>query len=303
MSRPMPRRRSKLPQVQRVAAYAVILRDDNILLSRLSDTLTKTPLWTLPGGGLDHGEDPRAAVVREVYEETGLDVSIGETAWVLSAHRANTWRRGRNVDAHALRIVYDGWVPVDAPEPQTMEIGGSTAEAAWVPIADVLTGAVPTLPLVREALHEHRPFRMQRVAAYALITRDSDLLLTRISARGFHSGSWTLPGGGIDFGESPRAALAREVREECGVDCVVGEVLEVDDIAVNGVAPNGRFEDFHGVHLVFSATVPDGAEPSVTELSGTTDAAAWVPLAAIEDGEVKVLDVVRTALAAQRRRS
>lgn len=300
MSR-QPRRRARLPQVQRVAAYAVVLRDDRILLSRLSDTLTRSPLWTLPGGGLDHGEDPRAAVVREVYEETGLDVSIGDTAWVFSAHRANTWRRGRNVDAHALRIVYDGWVPLDSPEPQTVEVGGSTAEAAWLPLADVLSGAVPTLPLVREALAQHRPYQMQRVAAYALVRRGPDVLLTRISERGFHSGSWTLPGGGVDFGESPRAALAREVREECGIECVVGAVLEVDDVAVTGTAPNGRHEDFHGVHLVFAATVPDDAEPVVTEVDGTTDAVAWVPVTAIEAGELPVLDVVRTALAAARR--
>ena len=53
-----------LPKRQRVAAYAVILREGNILLSRLSESVTAEELWTLPGGGLDHGEDPRDAVVR-----------------------------------------------------------------------------------------------------------------------------------------------------------------------------------------------------------------------------------------------
>ena len=81
-----------LPKRQRVAAYAVILRDGEILLSRLSATVTPDELWTLPGGGLDHGEDPRDAVVREVHEETGLHAVVGETARVYSAHLPGVWR-------------------------------------------------------------------------------------------------------------------------------------------------------------------------------------------------------------------
>lgn len=291
-----------LPIVQRMAAYAVILRDDRILLSRLSASLTSEELWTLPGGGIEHGENPRDAVIREVHEETGLHAQIGETARVYSFHMPTAWRDGRRVDAHALRIVYDGWVPVDAPEPRVVEVDGSTAEAAWLPLSGVLDGSVPVVSLVQEALAEHRRFAMQRVAAYALIIREEEVLLTRISQRGFHSGSWTLPGGGIDHGESPRNALLREVREECGIDCVVGELLEVDDVHVGGTAPSGRDEDFHAIHLVFAATMPTDAEPRVLEVEGTTDAVAWVPLSAIEDGSTPVLDVVRHALSARRDR-
>ncbi|GAA1956993.1 hypothetical protein GCM10009798_15450 [Nocardioides panacihumi] len=304
MSPGSPRRR-RLPQVQRVAAYAVILREDRILLSRLSDTLAKSPLWTLPGGGLDHGEDPRAAVVREVYEETGLEVSVGETAWVLSAYRANTWRRGRNVDAHALRIVYDGWVPLDSPEPKTVEVDGSTAEAAWLPVADVLSGVVPTLPLVLEALEQHRIARVQRVATYALILRGpagaEEMLLTRIAPHAVHGGKWHLPGGGLDFQEDPRAGLVREVYEETGLAVTLGDPLEVHDIALTGVAPSGRLEEFHGIHLIFVGTVASGEDPRVVEVGGTTDAVAWVPLASVTD--LVVTGTVTTALAAYTRRT
>lgn len=304
MTPPAPRRR-RLPQVQRVAAYAVILRDDRILLSRLSDALTRSPLWTLPGGGLDHGEDPRAAVVREVYEETGLDVTVGETAWVLSAHRANTWRRGRNVDAHALRIVYDGWVPLDSPEPKTVEVDGSTAEAAWLPLADVRSGAVPTLPLVREALEQHRIARVQRVASYALIVRGPadahEVLLTRIAPHAVHAGKWHLPGGGLDFQEDPREGLVREVHEETGLAVTLGEPLEVHDITLTGVAPTGRLEEFHGIHLIFVGAVAPGEDPRVVEVGGTTDAVAWVPLASIH--ELTVTGTVTAALDAYARRS
>ncbi len=295
MSRPQMPRRRRLPKVQRVAAYAVILRDDKILLSRLSDTISTTETWTLPGGGLDHGEDPRAAVVREVYEETGLAVSIGETAWVLSAHRADTWRRGRNVDAHALRIVYDGWVAVDAPEPHTVEVGGSTAEAAWLPLDDVRSGRINTVPLVLDALEQHRVTRLQRIGVYGLAVRDDAVLLTLIAPHAVHGGKWHLPGGGLDFGESPRDGLAREFREETGLDVKVGRPLEVDDVALTGVAPSGRLEEFHGVHLVFEVSAH--GEPRVVEVGGTTAEARWVRFDELDT--LELTPIVRLALAAR----
>jgi 8-oxo-dGTP diphosphatase len=286
-------------KVQRVAAYAVIIRDDHILLSRLAERLTSKELWTLPGGGLEHGEDPRDAVVREVHEETGLDVEIGETAHVYSSHQRNTWRQGRRADAHSLRIVYDGWVPVDAPEPRVVEVDGSTVEAAWKPLADVLDGTVPTVALVTEVLEQHRTFRLQRVAAYALVVRDGHVLLTRNSKRGPHPGTWTLPGGGIDHGEDPRASVVREVHEETGLACTPGEVLDVTSTHFEGTAPSGRREDFHALQIVFEASV-EGGEPTVLEAAGTTDAVAWVPLAGLgEDRDVR--DLVRKALAARTR--
>ena len=295
-------RRRKLPKVQRVGAYAVIIRagageEPEILLSRLSEKVTSEERWTLPGGGIDHGEDPRDAVVREVYEEAGVPVEVGVEARVQSVHQAKAWRLGRRVNSHAIRIVYDGWVPHDAPEPQTIEVDGSTAEAAWLPLAAVTSGEIPTSPLVTDALDVHRPARLQRLAAYAFVTRASDgaVLLTRISSRGYHAGMWTLPGGGLDFGEHPREALVREVNEECGLTCEVGELLDVHDVNVVGTAPSGRHEEFHGVHLIFSATVPEDAEPRVIETDGTTDAVRWVSRDELPD--LPLLDVARAALA------
>jgi ADP-ribose pyrophosphatase YjhB (NUDIX family) len=288
------------PKRQRVAAYAVIVRDDAILLSKLSPLVTREELWTLPGGGLDHGEDPRDAVIREIHEETGLHADVSDTARVYSAHMPQAWRGGQRVNAHAVRIVYDGWVAPGSPEPRVVEVDGSTIEAAWQPLADVVSGAVPITPLVVEALADHVPFRMQRVAAYALVRRsgsdDGEVLLTRLSETAAHPGRWTLPGGGIAHGERPAAALQREVAEECGIPCEVGELLDVHDWHFSGTAPSGRWEDFHGVHLVFAARVDETAEPRVTETGGTTDAVAWVPVADVASGAVPVLELVTHAL-------
>jgi ADP-ribose pyrophosphatase YjhB (NUDIX family) len=285
----------ELPRRVRLAAYAVVIRGEHILLSRLAPRLTPDERWTLPGGGVEFAEHPRDAVVREVHEETGLAVEIGDTARVYDVSGTGE-RGGRQVRYHSIRLVYDGWVAVDAPDPRVVEVDGSTVDARWHPVADVLSGVVPTVRLVTEALADHETFRLQRPAAYALVRRDDAVLLTRISVTGHHTGSWTLPGGGIDHGESPHEAVAREVREETGLEVEVGELLGVHDVHFSGTAPNGRFEDFHGIHLVFAASVPPDAEPRVVEEGGTTDEAAWVPVADIDAGRVEVLDLVRFAL-------
>jgi len=287
-----------LPKLQRVASYALVLRDEQILLTRLASRISADEKWHLPGGGVDHGENPRDALVREIREETGLDAEVGDTARVYSAHLPSLWRKGRRWDYQALRIVYDAWVPVDAPEPRVVEVDGSTVDVAWHALADVRSGDLAVTEIVTEALADHEPFRLQRLAVYAVVRRGGDVLLTRISARGAHPGAWTLPGGGLDHGEAPRDAVVREVREECGIEVVVGDLLDVHDTHFQGTAPSGRFEDFHGVHLVFRGTVAAEAEPRVVETDGTTDAVAWVPVADVESGAIRVLDVVRAALAA-----
>lgn len=295
-----------LPRRQRVAAYTVILRDGQILLCRLASRVSPEELWTLPGGGLDHGEDPRDAVVREVKEETGLDAEVGETARVYSAHAPHAWRDGVRVDAHALRIVYDGWVAPDAPEPRVVEVGGSTEESAWLSVDDVLSGRVPVVPMVLQALADHRPARVQRLAAYGVIRRgvgdrpadpanegpDSEVLLTRNSPRGPRPGLWTFPGGGVAHGEDPAHTVVREVAEECGLAGFVGQLLDVHHEHFAGTAPDGRHEDFHAVQLLYTARVAEDAEPRVAERGGTTDGAAWVTIGEVRSGEIAVTPVV-----------
>ena len=152
-------------------------------------------------------------------------------------------------------------MPLDSPEPHVVEVDGSTMEAAWQPVAAVLDGSVPVVALVTEVLAEHRPFQLQRVAAYALVVRDGAAGQRCCSPatppRGPHPGWWTLPGGGIDHGEEAAEALVREVREETGLDCTPGEVLDVGSTHFEGTAPSGRREDFHSLQVVFDATVSE----------------------------------------------
>ncbi len=282
------------PRRQRVAAYAVIVRAGEVLLSRLAPSISETELWTLPGGGIEFGEHPDDAVVREVYEETGLECRLGRPLWIGSAHRVLD-HGNHPTEMHSVRIVYDAWVAADAPEPRVVEVDGSTVDARWLPVADVEAAAIPTVPMVREALAHHRPAVRQRVAAYALVRRDDAILLTRNSVHGPHPGQWNLPGGGVDHGEPPAAAVAREVTEETGLLATVGPLLGVHDEHFTGTAPHGREEDFHGVHLVFAAAVEPG-EPRVQETAGTTDDVTWVSLTDVFSGAVPVSSLVTSAL-------
>src|SRR5262245_58989496 len=64
-----------------VGAVAVILdAEGRVLLCHRRDC----DLWNLPGGGMEAGETPWQAVVREVKEEVGLDVVVTRLAGVYS---------------------------------------------------------------------------------------------------------------------------------------------------------------------------------------------------------------------------
>jgi 8-oxo-dGTP diphosphatase len=77
-----------------------------------------------------------------------------------------------------------------------------------------------------DAAHRSRAFAPVVVAA-AVIIREGRVLLTR-RAEGQHlAGLWEFPGGKLEQGESPEEALARECREECGIEIAVSEILEV----------------------------------------------------------------------------
>jgi 8-oxo-dGTP pyrophosphatase MutT (NUDIX family) len=291
---------------RRLAAYAVILRGDEVLLTQLSQRTGSPGRWTLPGGGIDHGEDPRNALLREVMEETGQVATLRRVLDVHSSHHVGPGPGGLAEDHQFVRLLFEATVPVDAPRPQVLEVDGSTAAAAWHRLDDVADGRVPTVPVVGiglAALRVREPVppaaaarRHQRLAAYALVRRDAEVLLTRISARGHHVGSWTLPGGGVDQGEDPRAAVVREVAEETGLQVRAGQLLDVHAVHFTGRAPDGVDEDFHGVHLIFEAAVDGTAVPQVSEVDGTTDAVEWVPVTSVRRGSVPVLDVVRVAL-------
>ena len=58
----------------RPASYALITKKDEVLLSLWESSIAS--FWTLPGGGIEYDEQPEAACIREVWEETGYNVEL-----------------------------------------------------------------------------------------------------------------------------------------------------------------------------------------------------------------------------------
>jgi ADP-ribose pyrophosphatase YjhB (NUDIX family) len=114
-----------------------------------------------------------------------------------------------------------------------------------------------------------------RISAYALCVEDGRILLCRI-APGYWSGvgEWTLPGGGLDFGEPPRDGAMRELEEETGL---TGEIVGLADV----LSWTGRWthprdgvdEAYHGLQIVYRVRITGGQLRP--EPDGSTDLAEW----------------------------
>jgi len=57
-------------------AQAVIIQNGRLLMVRHFDLTVREEYWCLPGGGVEPGESPEQAVIRELKEETGVDMRI-----------------------------------------------------------------------------------------------------------------------------------------------------------------------------------------------------------------------------------
>jgi ADP-ribose pyrophosphatase YjhB (NUDIX family) len=139
------------------------------------------------------------------------------------------------------------------------------------------------------AAYEVVPPGRTRVGGYALCTDDAGrVLLARLSAIEIDVGAWTLPGGGIQFGEHPDAAVIRELEEETGY---VGEIEAVAGVFSHVYRQSRAAEgvDLHFLGVLYHVRIVGGALRD--EVDGTTDTARWFRRDELDD--VRLVEIAR----------
>ncbi|BFU46995.1 NUDIX hydrolase [Krasilnikovia sp. MM14-A1004] len=294
-------------RIRRVGAYGLVRDGDGrVLLARGSDASEFPGVWSLPGGGVDQGEHPDDAVVREFAEETGLAVRVLRlrevTADVIRLPSSGAYE-------HTDRVIYDVEPYAGALRD---EIDGTTDAVAWVGAAELAGLAVhpwtarllgltvpPDLPPGSGAdVPLATPARVQRFGAYAVATDPAGrILLTRIAPGYPGADRWHLPGGGTDHGETPEQALARELVEETSQQGRITGLLSIShkyDPAALG--PEGVPVDWHVIRVLFRVLIDVPTVPVVTEAAGgSTAEAGW-----FSPAEAKALPLTEVARSAVR---
>lgn len=115
-----------------IVAAGIVVERGNVLLSRRKKGTHLAGCWEFPGGKVEPGEDPRAALRRELEEELGIVVVVGEIADV-------TFHRYDDADKAVLLLFFHAVCEPGSPAPRAIDV----AEVKWAGVEALDPAAFP----------------------------------------------------------------------------------------------------------------------------------------------------------------
>ncbi|KAA8754855.1 MULTISPECIES: NUDIX domain-containing protein [Paenibacillus] len=102
--------------------------------------------------------------------------------------------------------------------------------------------------------------RHTHIGVYGLVTWEHKFLLIH-KARGAYQGQWDLPGGRLEFGEQPEAALHREIEEETGLTHLQLMICSAESTVVEWVH-QGEPEELHHIGMLYDVVLTAASQPN-----------------------------------------
>ena len=129
-----------------LVAAAVVIREGRVLLSQRKGGSHLAGAWEFPGGKVEAGEDPRAALARELQEELGVIAKVGDIVEV-------TFHRYEEAEKVVLLLFYEATLAPGSPEPRAVDVADVTwADAAFLDPAKFPPADLDVLRKVRARL-------------------------------------------------------------------------------------------------------------------------------------------------------
>lgn len=230
--------------------------------------------WETLYGRLDQFEDPHTGLKREVREEVGItDLEIHELF--------RAWHIFRGLESAENELI--GLTYHTTTQTETIQLSTEHETYRWVTPQEALelidvVGIRKDIELFIEyknrKVHK-RGHTLPGVAVGAMIFNDAGELF--LAKRGVQAqnekGCWEIPGGAVEFGETLRDAIRREIKEEYGIEIEV----EKQFVAVDHILQQ---EGQHWVPTCFTAKIVGDQQPRIMEPE-KCEAIGWFALDAL----------------------
>ena len=112
------------PQRPYIGVHVIIIKDNKLLLMKRTVKNSMDGMFALVAGKMDPYESPRAAAVREVQEEIGIEILTEDLEYIATVHHAGTDYRTEKIDVVELYFKTDKWqgVPVILEKDKASEL-------------------------------------------------------------------------------------------------------------------------------------------------------------------------------------